>query len=146
MVTAVQVKENRNDNGANPDTFYAVGEATALADNLDSVSTFLAPGQAASVVTPAQLTVTNRQQTTVQTPGAANGQPVGISEIADPTNAFCTAGLTCFGQAAIVSVNYGTAVRPTSSGGWTGMPRCSRRGTTSARAASCTSRTTAGLS
>jgi hypothetical protein len=112
VVTAVQVKENRNDNGANPDTFYAVGQATALDDNLDSVSTFLAPGQAASVVTPAQLTVTNRQQTTVQTPGAANGQPVGISEIADPTNAFCKAGLTCFGQAAIVSVNYGTAVLP----------------------------------
>jgi hypothetical protein len=112
IVTAAQVKENRNDNGANPDTFYAVGEATALGDNLDSVSEFLAPGQASSVFTPAQVAVTNRQRTTVQAPGAANGQPVGITEIADPTNAFCAAGLTCFGQAAIVSVNYGTAVLP----------------------------------
>jgi hypothetical protein len=112
VVTAVQVKENRNDNGANPDTFFAVGEATALGDNLDSVSEFLAPGQAASVFTPAQLTVTNRQRTTVQAPGAVNGQPVGITEIADPTNAFCAAGLTCFGQAAIVSVNYGSVVTP----------------------------------
>jgi hypothetical protein len=112
VVAAAQVKENRNDNGANPDTFYAVGEATALADNLDSVSTFLDPNLADDVVTPAQLTQTNRQQTTVRVPGAANGQPVGISEIADPTDAFCKAGYTCFGQAAVVSVNYGNVVTP----------------------------------
>jgi hypothetical protein len=112
VVTAAQVKENRNDNGANPDTFYAVGEATALADNLDSVSTFLDPGQASPVVTPAALTVTNRQRTTVQVPGVANGQPVGITEIPDPTNEFCNAGYACFGQAAIVSVNYGNLVAP----------------------------------
>jgi hypothetical protein len=112
VVTAAQVKENRNDNGANPDTFYAVGEATALADNLDSVSTFLAPNTPADVVTPATVDETNQQKTTVQVPGVANGQPVGITEIEDGANEFCAGWLTCFGEAAIVSVNYGTAVTP----------------------------------
>ena len=112
VVTAAQVKENRNDSGANPDTFYAVGQATAVADNLDSVSTFLDPNQAAPVITPAALTVTNRQKTTVQVPGVVNGQPVGISEIAASASEFCSDGLACFGQAAIVSVNYGNDVLP----------------------------------
>jgi len=112
VVAAAQVKENRNDNGANPDTFYAIGEATALADNLDSVSTFLDPDLADAVVTPAELTQTNRQKTTVQVPGVANGQPVGITELVDSANAFCQAGFACFGQAAVVSVNYGNVVTP----------------------------------
>jgi hypothetical protein len=115
VVTAAQVKENRNDNGANTDTFYAVGEAAALADTGDSVSTFLAPSLPEvfdPVVTRAQLNETNRQKTTVKVPGVANGQPVGITEIEDPTNAFCKAGYVCFGQAARVSVNYGNVVVP----------------------------------
>jgi len=116
VVTAAQVKENRNDNGANPDTFYAVGEATAVFDTGDSVSTFLPSGQTADVLTDvltrAQPTETNFQQTTVRVPGVANGQPVGITEIRDEQNAYCAAGLTCFGQAAIVSVNYGSVVTP----------------------------------
>jgi hypothetical protein len=112
VVTAAQVKENRNDNGANPDTFYAVGEAEALSDSLDSVSTFLGPNLAAPVITPADLTATNRQRTTVKVPPVATGQPVGITEISDPQKAFCVDWLECFGQAAIVSVNYGNAVLP----------------------------------
>jgi hypothetical protein len=110
VVTAAQVKENRNDNGANPDTFYAVGQATALADNLDSISTFLDRDQSDDVSTPADPGVTNHLKTTVQVPGFANGQPVGITEVVDSKNAYCKAGLTCFGPAAIVSVNYGDTV------------------------------------
>jgi hypothetical protein len=112
VVTSAQVKENRNDSGANPDTFYAVGGATALGDNVDSVSTFLDRGQSASVLTPAPPAATNLQRTNVVVPGAANGQPVGITEVADPSGTFCAAGYSCFGEAAIVSVNYGSTVTP----------------------------------
>jgi hypothetical protein len=113
VVAAVTVKENRNDNGANPDTFYAVGSATALADNLDSVSTFLGPNQgSAGLQPPASVTATNLQQTTLRIPGAPFGQPAGISEVADPGNLFCAASYSCFGNAAVTGVNYGNTITP----------------------------------
>lgn len=113
VVASTTVKENRNDNGANPDTFYAVGTATALADNVDSVSTFLPPGQGADAFAPpAPVTSTNLQQTTLRIPGILDGQPAGISEVADPTGIFCSGGYACFGNASVAGVNYGNAVTP----------------------------------
>jgi hypothetical protein len=112
VVAAATVKENRNDSGANPDTFYALGTAPVLADNLDSISTFLGPNAPDDVFTPAGTTDTNHQRTTTSVPGAPNGQPVGISEVHDPNNAYCASGYSCFGDAAIASVNYGNLVTP----------------------------------
>ncbi len=105
---SVKVKETVNDNGANKDTFPAVGSVAVGAFSCDSVATFVAPGQGKTVSTSAS--VCDPQSTALTIPALGAGALVSINEVAD---ASCSGSRTCFGQASVANVNDGAPVNLT---------------------------------
>ena len=102
----VKVKETVNDNGANKDTFTALGTAAVDAASCDAVSTYTRPNVAETVTTEASGCFP--QSTTINIPGLTNGTEVRIAEVSDDS---CVAGLDCFGAASTANINGGDPVK-----------------------------------
>ena len=104
----VTINESGNPNGSNNQIFTASGSTTVFPSTDDAVAAFFAPGDAALLNTKPG---NNSQSAAVSIPGA-NGHAIAIVEGDEPAE-FCTgAGVTCFGQATSLTIDFGAAIDP----------------------------------
>ena len=104
----VTINESGNPNGSNNQIFTASGSTAVFASTDDAVAAFFAPGDAALLNTKPG---NNSQSAAVSIPGA-NGHAIAIVEGDEPAE-FCTgAGVTCFGQATSLTIDFGAAIEP----------------------------------